>query len=161
MQADYDTAAPMQDILAQIAADDAVLSPIQPFPAPVKYAFEEGARIAQVFFHPLSPAKDAGNLDRQIAVVDHFALLYTRRERHPWEPRQSWEDNTAISSSDDDTSDVDIKSESSDCDALLPCLCPRQCRPCQCLFCIGDAALPKDERERNFGSKYPLEHHFY
>ena len=105
-------------------------------------------------------AKDDRNLDRQIAIVDDFASLYTRRERRPRKPRQSWEDDTAISSSDNDTSDIDIKSESSDSDAPLPCPYLLQCRPFQCLFCIGDAALPKDERERNFGSKYSLERHF-
>jgi len=48
VQADYDAAAPMQDMLAQITVNDAVLSPVQPPPAPVKYAFEERARIAIV-----------------------------------------------------------------------------------------------------------------
>ena len=47
VQADYDAAAPLQDILAQRAADDAVLALVQPLPAPVKYAFEERTRIPQ------------------------------------------------------------------------------------------------------------------
>lgn len=158
VQADYDAAAPMQDMLAQIATDDAVLSPVQPLPAPVRYAFEERARIAQVFFDPPLSAKNGRTLDRHIAIVDDFASLCTRRERRPRKPRQSWEDDTATSSSDDDTSDVDIKSESSDSEAPLPC--PLQCRPFQCLFCIGDAGLPLDERQLNFGSKYSLERHF-
>lgn len=160
MQADYDAAAPMQDILAQIAADDAVLSPIQPLPAPVKYAFEERARIAQAFFNPPLSAMDDRNLDRQIAVVDDFASLYTRQERRPQQSRQSWEDDTATSSSDDDTSDVEIKSECSDSDKLLPRPSPLQCRPFQCLHCIGDTRLPTHERQHNFGSMYSLERHF-
>ena len=53
----------------------------------MKYAFEERARIAQVFFHPPLSAKDDGNLDKQIAVVNDFASLCTRRERRPRKPR--------------------------------------------------------------------------
>jgi Holliday junction resolvase RusA-like endonuclease len=57
LQADYNAAAPMQDMFAQITVNDACLSPVQPSPAPVKYAFEERARIARVFFDPPSSAK--------------------------------------------------------------------------------------------------------
>ncbi|KAL9040656.1 MAG: hypothetical protein Q9214_004396 [Letrouitia sp. 1 TL-2023] len=64
IQADYDTTAPMQDMLAQIAVDEAVLSPVQPSPPPAKYTFEERARIAQAFFDPPGSAKPNGNLDR-------------------------------------------------------------------------------------------------
>ena len=114
----------MQDMLAQIAADDAVLSPVQPLSAPVKYTFEERARIAQVFFDPPLSAKDDRNLDRRIAIVENFASLCTRRERRPRKPRQLWEDDTATSSSDDDKSDIDIKSEGSDSDMPLGCQFP-------------------------------------
>jgi len=113
LQGDYDAAAPMQDMLAQLAVNDAVLSPVQPPPVPVEYAFEERARIAQAFFDPPSSAKCDGNLDRQISIVDDLVSLCTRQERRPRKPRRSWEDDTATSSSDD-TTDVEIKSEFSD-----------------------------------------------
>ena len=40
IQAEYDAAAPMEDMLAQLAANETVLSPVQPPPAPVEYTFE-------------------------------------------------------------------------------------------------------------------------
>ena len=89
MQADYDATAPMQDMLAQITVGDTLLSPVQPPIVPVKYAFEERARIAQALFGPLSSAKGDGNLDRQINIVDDLILFYTRRERRPRKVRQS------------------------------------------------------------------------
>ncbi len=159
LQADYDTAAPMQDMIAQLAVNDAILSPVQPRPVPVKYAFEERARIAQAFFDPLSSAECDGNLDRQISIVDDLVSLCTRQERRPRKPRRSWEDDTATSSSDDST-DVDIKSECSDSDAPVGCQFPLQCQPFQCLHCIGDATLPLHERQHIFGSKHSLQRHF-
>ena len=159
MQADYDAAAPMQDILAQLAVHDAFLSPVQPPHAPVEYAFEERARIAQAFFHPSSSPKCDGNLDRQIIIVDDLASLCTRRERRPRKPCQSWEDGTTTSSSGN-TTDVDIKSECPDSEVPLGCQFPLQCRPFQCLYCIGDATLPLLERQHTFGSKHSLQRHF-
>jgi len=159
LQADYDTAAPMQDMITQLAVNDAILSPVQPRPVPVEYAFEERARIAQAFFDPSSSAKCDRNLDRQISIVDDLVSLCTRQERRPRKPRRSWEDDTATSSSDDNT-DVDIKSEYSDSEALVRCQFPLQCRPFQCLHCIGDATLPLLERQHPFGSKHSLQRHF-
>ena len=76
----------MQDMLAQLAVHDALLSPVQPRPAPVEYAFEGRARIAQAFFNPPSSPKCDGNLDRQITIVDDLVSLCTRRERRPRKP---------------------------------------------------------------------------
>ena len=70
----------MQDMLAQIAANDTVLSPVQPPSAPVKYVFEERARIARAFFDPLPSARCDASLDRQITLVDDLVSLCTRRE---------------------------------------------------------------------------------
>lgn len=123
LQVDYGAAAPMQDMLAQLAVNDTTLSPVQLFPAPVEYAFEERAHIAQAFFDLPPSAKCNGNLNWQIGIVDDLASLCTRRERRPRNPRQSWEDDPAKSSSDD-TSDAEIKSERSDADALLGCQFP-------------------------------------
>jgi len=159
LQADYDTAAPMQDMIAQLAVNEAILSPVQPCPAPVEYAFEERARIAQAFFDPPSSAKCDGNLDRQISIVDDLVSLCNRQERRPRKPRQSWEDDTATNSSDDST-EVDIKSECSDSDSPVGCQFPLPCRPFQCLHCIGDVTLPLHERQHVFGSKYSLQRHF-
>ncbi len=150
----------MQDMLAQIAVDDAVLSPVQPPPAPLKYAFEERARIAQAFFDPPSSPKGDRAFEQQIAIVNDLASLCTRQERRPRKPRQLWEDDTATSSSDDGTSDVDIKPEYSESDAPIGCQSPLQCRPFQCLYCIGDATLPLLERQHVFGSKHSLQRHF-
>lgn len=60
LRVDYDATAPMQDMLAQIAVNDVALSPVQPLTAPVKYTFEERARIAQTFFDPSPSAKCDG-----------------------------------------------------------------------------------------------------
>ena len=160
VQADYDATAPMQDMLAQTAVNDAVLSPVQLPPAPIKYAFEERARIAQAFFDPPPSAKCDGSLDRQITIVDNLVSLCTRRERRPRKPRQSWQDNTTTSSSDDDTSDVNIKSECSESDTPPGCQFSFQCQPFQCLNCLSDATLPKLERQHTFGSKHSLQRHF-
>lgn len=149
----------MQDMLTQITVNDAILSPIQPLPAPVKYAFVERARIAQAFSNPPSSAKWNEDLDRQISIVDDFVSLCTRRERRPRKPRQSWEDDTTTSSSGD-TTEVEIKSECSDSEVPLACQFPLQCRPFQCLHCIGDATLPLLERQHTFGSKHSLQRHF-
>jgi len=84
--------------------------------------------------------------------------LCTRQER-PRKPRQSWKYNTATSSSDDDTPDVDIKLECSDY-APLGCQFPLQCRPFQCLYCLSDAALCLRERQHIFCSNHSLQRHF-
>ncbi len=154
LQADYDAAAPMQDMLAQITVNNAVLSPIQPPPAPIKYAFEERARIARAFFDPPSSTKYDGNLDRQVFIIDDFVSLCNRQERRPRKPRRTWGDDTAIISSDDDTSDI------AEPDAPLQCQFLLQCQPFQCLHCLGDATLPLHEREHVFGSKHSLHRHF-
>ena len=76
-------------MFTQIAADDGVLSPIQPRSGPVRYAIEERARIAQLFFDPPLSTKDGMTLDRHIAIVDDFVSLYTRRKRRPQKSRQA------------------------------------------------------------------------
>lgn len=160
MQADYDATAPMQDMLAQIAVDETVLSPVQPPSAPVEYAFEERARIAQAFFDPPESAKPDGNLDRQISIVEDLISLCARQERRPRRPRQSWDDKAAINLSDDATSDVDINPKGSDIDATIGDRFPFQCQPFQCLHCLGDTTLPLFERRHVFGSKHSLQRHF-
>ena len=147
-------------MLAQITVNDAVLSPVQPPPAPIKYNFEERARIARAVFDPPSSAKSDGNLDRQVSMIDDLASLCTRQERRPRKPRRTWEDDTAISSSDDDTSDVDVKSECSVSDLPPRCQFPLHCRPFQYLHCLGDATLSLREQQHVFGSKYSLQRHF-
>lgn len=159
LQADYDAAAPMQDMLAQLAVNDPMLSPVQPRPAPVEYAFEERARIAQAFFDPPSSAKCDGKLDRQISIVDDLVSLCTRQERRLRKPHRQREDDTATSSSDD-TTDMEIKPECSDSDVPAGHHFPLRCRPFQCLHCIGDATLPLLERQHVFGSKHSLQRHF-
>ncbi|KAG8531641.1 uncharacterized protein KY384_003272 [Bacidia gigantensis] len=158
LQADYDAAAPMQDMLAQLAVHGPILSPVQPRPAPVEYPFEERARIAQAFFDPPSSAECDGNPDRQISIVDDLVTLCTRQERRLRKPRRSWEDDTANSSSDDNT-DMEIKSEYSGSDVPAGHHFPLQCRPFQCLHCIGNATLPLLERQHVFGSKHSLQRH--
>ncbi len=160
LQADYDAAAPMQDMLAQLAVNEAILSPVPSCPAPVEYAFEERARIAQAFFDPPASPRCERALERQITIVDDLASLCTRQERRLRKPRPLWEDSTATSSSDDETSDVDIKPEYSQSDAPLGCQFPLRCRPFQCLCCLGDTALALRERQYIFGSKHSLQRHF-
>lgn len=150
----------MQDMLAQIAVDETVLSPVQPPPASVEYSFEERACIAQAFFDPPGSAKPDGNLDRQISIVGDLISLCARQERRPRKPRQSWDDKAAINLSDDPTSDVDINPESSDMDATVEDRFPLQCQPFQCLHCLGDTTLPLFERRHVFGSKHSLQRHF-
>ena len=60
LQAGYNVAAPMQDLLAQVAVDEAVPSPVQPRSPPIEYAFEERARIARALFDPLQSANPGG-----------------------------------------------------------------------------------------------------
>lgn len=118
----------MQDMLAQLAINDPILSPVQSRPVPVEYAFEERARISQAFFDPPSSAKCDGKLDRQIFIVDDLVSLCSRQERRPRKSRPSWEDNTATSSLDDPTN-VEIKSKCSDFNAPVGHQLPLQCRP--------------------------------
>ncbi|KAL9613096.1 MAG: hypothetical protein Q9167_002353 [Letrouitia subvulpina] len=157
IQADYDAKAPMQDMLAQLAVNHAALSPVEPLPAPVQYTFEERARIARAFFDP--PPSTKGDLDRKITLVDDLVSLCTRRERRSWKHRQSWEDNTATSSSENIT-DIENKSERSNSEVPLKYQFPLRCRPSQCLHCIGDTTLPLLERQYTFGSKHSLQRHF-
>lgn len=159
LQAEYDAAAPIQDMLTQLAVNGGALSPVQPPPAPVEYAFKERARIAHTFFDPPVSAEYDGNLDRQISIVEDFVSLCTRQEKRPRKPRQTREDDNTTSSSDE-TTDMDIKSECSKSDAPLGDQFRDQCHPFQCLHCIGDVELPLHERQHVFGSKYSLERHF-
>ncbi|KAI4209059.1 MAG: hypothetical protein LQ351_007980, partial [Letrouitia transgressa] len=157
IQADYDAKAPMQDMLAQLAVNHAALSPVEPLPAPVQYTFEERARIARAFFDP--PPSTKGDLDRKITLVDDLVSLCTRRERRSWKHRQSWEDNTATSSSEN-IINIENKSERSNSEVPLEYQFPLRCRPSQCLHCIGDTTLPLLERQHTFGSKHSLQRHF-
>ena len=158
LQADYDAAAPMQDMLDQLADKNPILSPVQPPLAPPKYTFEERARIAQAFFDPPLSAKYDGNLDRQITIVNDLVSLCSRRERRPRKPRQSWEDNTETSSLDK-TTKIETESVFSESDAPLRCQSHR-CQAFQCLYCMGDATLPLLEQQHVFGSKHSLQRHF-
>lgn len=89
MYTDYDAVVPIQDMLAQLTANNLILFPVQPRPVSIKYTFEERARIAQAFFDLLSFAKYNANLDRQIFIVDDLISFCTRQERRPRKPRQS------------------------------------------------------------------------
>ena len=86
LQVNYDAAASMQDMMAQIAVNEAVLSLIQPCLALIRYAFEEHAQIAQALFDPLQSAKPGRNLKWQIIIVNDLILLCTCQEHHSWKP---------------------------------------------------------------------------
>ena len=115
----------------------------------------QDARIQEFRFDPPQSAKPGGNLERQIAVVDDMISLCTRQERRPRKPRQSWDDKMATSSSDDDMSGTNVKSECSDTDTSIT-----DQVPLQCLYCLGDTTLPLSEQQHVFGSKYSLQRHF-
>jgi len=159
LHANYDTTAPMQDMLAQLAINDSMLFLVQPRPASVEYIFEKRARIAQAFFDSPSFAKCNGKLGRQISIVDDWVSLCTRQERRLRKPHRQRKNDTATSSSDD-TTDMEIKSECSDSDVSAGHYFPLRCRPFQCLHCIGDATPPLLERQHVFGSKHSLQRHF-
>ena len=149
----------MQDMLAQIAVDEIVLSPVQS-PASFEYSFEERARIAQVCFDPSGSAKPDGYLDRQISIVGDLISLCARQERRSRRPRQSWDDKAAINLSENVTSDVDMNPECSDIEATIGDHFSLQCQPFQCLHCLDDATLSLCERRHVFGSKHSLQRHF-
>ncbi|MCJ1280563.1 hypothetical protein MMC21_008392 [Puttea exsequens] len=123
VQANYDEAAPMQDVLAQLAVNNTALSPVQPPPIPAKYAFEERERIAHFFFNASSAAVCDRNLDRQISIIDHLVSLGTRYELRPRKARKSWEDNIVISSSDNSIH-LDINPKFSDSNTPVECEFP-------------------------------------
>lgn len=159
LQVDYDVTASMQDMLAQLAINDVVLSSVQSSSIPVEYAFEKRAHIVQVFFDPSSFVNCDENLDRRIFIVDDLISLCTRQERRPRKSRQSWKNNIVTSFSNDST-DMNIKSECSNFDVPIGCQFSLQCRSFQCLHCIDDVTLPSLERQHVFGSKHSLQRHF-
>ena len=81
LQADYDAAASMQNMLAQITVNNVALFFVQSSSAPIKYVFEKRARIARVFFDLLLFAKHNKNLDRQITIIEDFVSLCNRQKR--------------------------------------------------------------------------------
>ncbi len=64
-------------------------------------------------------AKHDRNLDGQTTIIEDFVSLCNRQKWRSRKPRRTWENNTATSLSDNDTSDVDIKSECSESDTPL------------------------------------------
>lgn len=56
---------------------------------------------------------------------------------------------------------TNIKTEpDSESDFPVLVLFPLRCQPYQCLHCLGNAALPSDQRLSNLGSKSSLQRHF-
>ena len=155
LQAEYDAAALMQDMLALMTVDEVAPSLVQPPPTPIEYAFEERARLAQILFDSSQFVKPDENLERQIVIVDDLISLCTRQERRPRKSRRSWEDKMMTNSSDDDMSDANVKSECTDIDTSIT-----DQVPLQCLYCVGDTTLPLSEQQHVFGSKYSLQRHF-
>lgn len=147
----------MQDMLDQLADDNTMLSPVQPPLMPPEYTFEERNRIAQAFFDRSSSVKYDGNLDRHVAVVNDLVSLCTRRERRPRKLRTSWEDTPGTNPSDKATN-LEIETTSLDFD-VPPQRQALGCQAFQCLYCMGDATLPSQERQHIFGSKHSLQRH--
>ncbi|KAL9127453.1 MAG: hypothetical protein Q9217_003670 [Psora testacea] len=158
IQRDYDATAPVQDILVQLGGDEESVSPVLPPPAPARYAFEERARIAKAFFDPPSTTDAEGDLKWRIWIADDMVSLCSRQEgvfRTARRTRRMRPDNVEA---DPTLTTVKTEPESeSDSPEFVPLLL---CQPYQCLYCLGKASLPLDERLRNLSSKYSLERHF-
>jgi len=89
LKGDYNAAAPMQDMLAQLAVNDAILSPVQPSSISVKYVFKKRACIVQAFFNLSLSVKCDENLDWQIFIVNDLVSLCTHQEWRSQKPCQS------------------------------------------------------------------------
>lgn len=81
LQADYNTAALMQDMIAQLTVNNTILFFIQPCLISVEYAFKKCTHIAQAFFDSSLFIKCDENLNWQIFIVDDLILLCTHQER--------------------------------------------------------------------------------
>lgn len=135
IQRDYDVAAPVQDILAQIEGDKDSNIPVSPHPASVRYAFLEQARIAKAFFDPPWAYGAKCGLNWRISIVDDIVSLCPCSRAIKIEPE-------------------------SDFDSSLTYSIPIRCKPYQCLYCQGDVSLPLEERVHILGSKHSLQRHF-
>lgn len=159
VQAEYDPAAPVQDIRAQLAGTEDSVDPIRLTLGPFQHVFAERSRIATAVFNPPLAASGDGDVDWRISIVDNMVSLCTRQECQYRKPPRSRKTQLAGNPRDDaDTKPV--KSESNDSESSVGDLLPLRCQPYQCLHCLGDVRLPLHERQRNLGSKYSLWRHF-
>lgn len=133
--------------------------PILPNPGSVRNAFLERARIAKAFFDPPSTCGAEGDLDWRISIVDDMISLCQRQEGIFCKLRRT----RRMPSSDTDAENTlsTIKTEpESDTESSLPPSFRLRCQIYQCLYCLGNADLPLEERLQNLGSKYSLQRHF-
>jgi len=157
VQREYDVAAPVQDILAQVEGNEEVIIPILPTPGSVCYAFLERARIAKAFFDPPSTCGAEGDLDWRISIVDDMVSLCNRQEGIFRKPRRVRRMHLNDAEAQTTLKAVETEPES---ESSVPPSFKLECKPYQCLYCLGNAALPLEERRCNLGSKYSLQRHF-
>ncbi|KAF6238810.1 hypothetical protein HO173_003317 [Letharia columbiana] len=164
IQKEYDAIAPVQDMRAQLEGDVELLSLILPASGPDEFAFVERSRIAKAFFDPPSTRGPEGDVDCRVSIVDDMVSLCIRQEgvfRKARRIRRIQGRKSHPRDADTECTSNAVKSEStSESDFPGPHLFPARCKPYQCLYCLGDANLPLEERLHNLGSKYSLQRHF-
>jgi Protein of unknown function (DUF3435) len=176
IQKEYNTIAPMQDIRAQLEGDTESIGPILPTSGPVRYTFMERSRIAKAFFDPPLTRGAKGDVGWRVSIIDDMVSICSRQEGvfrtarriRRIQVKKGHQDEggverrlDAIKSKSKSKSEPEPVSESErEPESLVPNLLPLRCKTYQCLYCLGDAALPLKERLHNLGSKYSLQRHF-
>lgn len=80
IQREHDATAPVQDILAQLEGNHESVNSVLPILRPIRYAFEERARIAKAFFDPPSTTTNEASLEWRISIAEDMVSLCSRQE---------------------------------------------------------------------------------
>jgi hypothetical protein len=156
----------VQDIQAQLKGDTESVDPILPTSGPVRYTFAERSRIVKAFFDPLLTRGAKGDVGRRVSIIDDMVSIYSRQKGVFRIARRIWRIQVKKGHSDKAGTErrlnaINSESESErESESLVSALLPLRCKTYQCLYCLGDTALPLKERLHNLGSKYSLQRHF-
>ncbi|KAI9715683.1 MAG: hypothetical protein M1812_005835 [Candelaria pacifica] len=158
VQAEYDAAAPVNDIHEQLNGPAELFDRPLSGPGAARHAFIERTCIAEAFFdHPSAFTAD-DSLARRIGIIQDLALLCTFREIRTsavCRKRRSRVESILDQIEDPFASDFS-QSETSKGD-----LFPLQCHPFQCIFCLGDRSLIVEDRRRIYAGKNSAKQHVY
>ena len=166
IQDEYDATVPLQDMLEQINGNTKPINAEFRL-GEISYSFPERFRIAKAFFD--SKIAISSGTDSRAAFVNDLISLCTRLETRVHTRKRKFVhelDNITQDCIDSSiefplvtgspapkAARVEIKPAGS--------FIPTKCEPFQCLVCLGNARLSRQDRLHNYGSRDSLKRHFH
>ena len=171
IQARYNAIIPLQDMQEQINGNTKSIE-TQLTRDVVKYDFAEKFRLAGIFL--TSRSKKEYKITDQAIFVDDLARLCRRYETRVSTRKRKWSSSAKIKIEETKSKETESKTEKAltpepeeprakrtrACDSPQTAI-PVDCKPFQCLVCIGRTELSIENRLHNYGSKDSLKRHFH